>query len=109
MHFAGAQMWAATLNSIDSNIVMIPVEMQSVGEGQTYQSPGLNPIPIYTCGETGGPDASSAVDWVYKEGGGQSLRESRVDSSMDSKGNVQQMHPIMDAVQWLATRRSMHC
>lgn len=70
VNFAGAQMWAGAINSIDPNIVMTPMYASSVGADLVYQTPGVNPMPIYDWSDFGGPDPSFPVDYGYKEGGG---------------------------------------
>jgi ABC-type transport system substrate-binding protein len=67
--FAGAQMWAAALNSIDPNIVMNPVYI-SFPTYVGYAIPGQNPIPIQFIGWSADyPSPSDFVDPMYKQGG----------------------------------------
>jgi ABC-type transport system substrate-binding protein len=63
------KMWAAALNSIDTNIVMTPTILP-VPTLQVYLShPGSNPMPIWLDENTPLPYASSPVDTFYAQSG----------------------------------------
>ena len=65
-------MWAAALNSIDSNIVMTPFYMSDSTYFALNLNPGQFPIPLWVDGfwSADYPYPSDAVDFVYKQGGG---------------------------------------
>jgi len=85
--FAGAQMWAAALNSIDPNIVMTPVYIRNGNMGV----PGQNPIPIMEA--TWGADypyPSDFVDAFYKQGGYYPAPNSWAVNQFNLTGHAQQ-------------------